>query len=130
MPRLITLLAAAVFAANLPARAQHVNGNDSPCAAAVTTIELGSCFTKARDADETQLNAVYERIRGQLETADEQRLGTAQRLWMQYWEANCIAERELYAGGTAAPTMYLACMEANDADPDERTHADVRVPVE
>ena len=37
---------------------------------------------------------------------------TAQRLWIEYRDANCTAERELYAGGTAATPVYLACLEA------------------
>ena len=43
---------------------------------------------------------------------DEKRLVTAQRLWIEYRDANCTAERELYAGGTAATPVYLACLEA------------------
>jgi uncharacterized protein YecT (DUF1311 family) len=35
-----------------------------------------------------------------------------QRLWIQYRDANCTAERDLYDGGTAASPAYLACLEA------------------
>ena len=113
MARVVIMLALTVLAASIPARAQRKGkGNDSPCSAAVTTIELNACFAKARELADAQLNAAYEKIRGKLQAPDEERLVTAQRLWMQYREANCIAERELYAGGTAATTMYLSCLEA------------------
>jgi uncharacterized protein YecT (DUF1311 family) len=58
------------------------------------------------------LNALYKQVRGKLDGEDEKRLVTAQRLWIQFRDANCTAERELYAGGTAAGPVYLACLEA------------------
>ena len=36
----------------------------------------------------------------------------AQRLWIQYRDATCSAERDLYEGGTAAAPAYLAWLEA------------------
>jgi uncharacterized protein YecT (DUF1311 family) len=59
-----------------------------------------------------ELNAAYKEIRGKLDGEDAKRLVAAQRLWIQYRDANCTAERELYAGGTAANPVYLACLEA------------------
>jgi uncharacterized protein YecT (DUF1311 family) len=75
-------------------------------------LELTTCFGKAREVADTQLNAAYKEIRGKLDGPDEKRLVTAQRLWVEYRDANCIAERELYAGGTAAAPVYLACLES------------------
>ena len=62
MPRLSLILMAAVLAANLPARAQHMNEKDSPCADAVVTLDLVNCLARARDAADAQLNAVYKRV--------------------------------------------------------------------
>ena len=67
---------------------------------------------KARDAADAELNAVYKLVRGNLDGANGQRLVAAQRLWIQYRDANCAAERDLYEGGTAAFPAYLACLEA------------------
>lgn len=68
-------------------------------------------------ADE-QLNNLYARVREVL-SADEQRdLRIAQRLWLKFRKANCEAERNLYAGGSAAPMVYAACV---DADTRQRT---------
>jgi uncharacterized protein YecT (DUF1311 family) len=55
---------------------------------------------------------VYKQLRGRLDAADGQRLVAAQRLWIQYRDANCSAERDLYEGGTAASPVHLACLEA------------------
>jgi len=112
MLQLIFMLMVAVLAANIPARAQHMNEKDSPCANVVVTVELANCLAKARDAADAQLNAAYENLRGKLDAADGRRLVATQRLWIQYRDANCTAERDLYAGGTASAPAYLACLEA------------------
>lgn len=112
MPRLLLMLTVAFLSANLPARAQHMNEKDSPCAEVVVTVDLTNCLAKARDAADAKLNAVYKQLRGKLDAADGQRLVAAQRLWIQYRDANCSAERDLYGSGTAASPAYLACLEA------------------
>jgi uncharacterized protein YecT (DUF1311 family) len=78
----------------------------------VITADLVSCLAKARAAADEKLNATYTRIRGILDTADIKRLVVTQRLWIQYRDANCAAERDVYKGGTAAPPAFLTCMEA------------------
>jgi hypothetical protein len=50
-PRLLLSLVAALFAANLPASAQQMNEKDPPCDAG-TTLELTTCFAKARETAE------------------------------------------------------------------------------
>jgi uncharacterized protein YecT (DUF1311 family) len=112
MPRLLVTLIAAMLTAKIPVRAQHMNEKDSPCANVVVTVDLANCLARARDAADTQLNAVYKQVRGKLDGTDGQRLVAAQRLWIQYRDANCTAERDLYEGGTAAQPVYLACLEA------------------
>jgi uncharacterized protein YecT (DUF1311 family) len=112
MARLLLVLTVAVLSANLPIRAQHMNEKDSPCADVVVTADLANCLAKARDTADAQLNAAYKALRAKLAAADDQRLVAAQRLWIQYRDANCTAERELYAGGTAVGPAYLACLEA------------------
>ena len=112
MLRLVVILIGALVAAKLPARAQHMNEKDSPCATVVVTVELANCLAKARDVADRQLNAAYQSLRGKLDAADGRRLVATQRLWIQYRDTNCSAERDLYEGGTAASPAYLACMEA------------------
>ncbi len=112
MARLLLVLTVAALSANLPVRAQHMNEKDSPCAEVVVTADLANCLAKARDTADEQLNAAYKALRAKLDAADDQRLVTAQRLWIQYRDANCTAERALYSTGTAAGPAYLACLEA------------------
>jgi uncharacterized protein YecT (DUF1311 family) len=95
----------------VPGCAQHMNEKDSPCADVVVTADLSRCLSDARDSADAKLNAVYNKIRDKLKTADAQRLVAAERLWIQYRDANCSAERELYAGGTASAPAQLVCLE-------------------
>ena len=89
-----------------------MNEKDSPCANAVVTVDSVRCLAKAREAADARLNALYKTVRSKLDPDEVQELVTAQRLWIQYRDANCAAERDLYSGGTATGPAYLACLEA------------------
>jgi uncharacterized protein YecT (DUF1311 family) len=88
------------FGSHIPSRAQHMNEKDAPCA--------GRC----RNCGPLKLSAVYNKIRDKLEPADAERLSAAERLWIQPRDANCSAERALYAGGIASAPAHLSCLEA------------------
>jgi uncharacterized protein YecT (DUF1311 family) len=70
---------------------------------------------KSADAE---LNRVYSAALKRLDGADLQRLVTAQRLWVQFRDADCEAAYGLYGGGSAGPTVRAACLEK---DTRERT---------
>jgi uncharacterized protein YecT (DUF1311 family) len=89
-----------------------MNEKDSPCANVVVTAELTKCLSDARDRADTKLNSVYKEIRSRLEGAEAESLTKTQRLWIQYRDANCSAERDLYEGGTGKYTVYFACLES------------------
>jgi uncharacterized protein YecT (DUF1311 family) len=112
MPRLIFIFLVTAVWANLPGMAQHMNEKDSPCAGVAVTVDLENCLVKASDAADATLNAAYRQLRAKLDAANMQRLVAAQRLWIQYRDANCSAERDLYEGRTAASPAYLACLES------------------
>jgi uncharacterized protein YecT (DUF1311 family) len=96
----------------VPAYGQHMNEKESPCANVVMTTELTKCLSDAKDRADDKLNTVYKEIRGRLEGADAEKLTKTQRLWIQYRDANCSAERDLYEGGTAKYPVYFACLES------------------
>jgi uncharacterized protein YecT (DUF1311 family) len=95
-----------------PCRAQHMNEPDSPCARFATTSDLVQCLSKAKDSSDAKLNSLYLNIREKLLASDAERLTATERLWVEYRNANCEAERSLYEGGTGASPAYLACLEA------------------
>ena len=94
------------------AYAQHMNEPDSPCAGVVITSDLTNCLSKANEKADSQLNAQCRSLQKLLDPADRQRLTAAERLWVQYRDANCSAEQELYAEGTARYPAYYGCLEA------------------
>ncbi len=114
MNRLRFLVLLSAFCPLLSSRgfAQHMNDKQSPCRGTVATADMARCFSKAKDSSDARLNSVYQRILKRLDPEDAERLKKTERLWMQYRDENCSAERELYRGGSAAPVVYLACLEA------------------
>jgi uncharacterized protein YecT (DUF1311 family) len=108
--RLLLLLLAMVIP--IHCHAQHMNEKDSPCPNAATTLDMAQCFSKAKASSDEKLAALYKKVLIKLDGDDADRLAKAQRLWTEYREANCSAERALYQGGSAAPVVYLACMDA------------------
>jgi uncharacterized protein YecT (DUF1311 family) len=55
---------------------------------------------------------MYQRIQTVVADDELSKLKEAQRLWVQFRDANCSAEHELYEGGSAASMVKLACLEA------------------
>jgi len=108
------LLLLPLLTAIIPAHchAQHMNEKDSPCPNAVTTLDMAQCFSKAKASSDESLTALYKKVLGKLDGDNADRLAKAQLLWTEYREANCLAERALYQGGSAAPVVYVACMDA------------------
>lgn len=88
-----------------------MNAKDAPCQGASSTAEEAACFDAAYQRADADLNRYYRRIET-LETGTGlTNLKNAERLWIQFRDANCDAEYELYQGGSAAPTVRVACLE-------------------
>jgi uncharacterized protein YecT (DUF1311 family) len=93
------------------ARAQHMNSAGAPCRNVAVTLAIENCFDKAYRAADSGLNQTYSQISKVLQPDDLQRLTVAQRLWIQFRDATCTAESDLYYGGTASGPAYSACRE-------------------
>jgi len=109
-PRFSFVLSFSLLAA-APSFSQHMNEPDSPCANEVSTSDSVECLSKAKASSDARLNSLYQELKKRLEGDDLKRLIATERLWVQYRDANCEAERELYAPGTGAGPAYLACLE-------------------
>jgi uncharacterized protein YecT (DUF1311 family) len=109
--RLIVLLTVLLFA-GAPSFSQHMNESDSPCVNAGSTVDAVECLSKAKVSSDAELNSLYQEIRKRLEGDDANRLIATEKLWIQYRDANCEAERALYGLGTGAWPAYLGCIEA------------------
>ena len=88
-----------------------MNSASAPCRNVVVTLALENCFDKGYKAADRGLNERYSQISKVLGADDLQRLKVAQRLWIQFRDATCTAESNLYSGGTASAPAYSACLE-------------------
>ena len=92
--------------------AQHMNAKDGPCREPSTTADAYDCFFAASKKADTELNKFYRRVQTVVDGDELVKLREAQRLWIQFRDANCSAEHELYEGGSAGPMVKVACLEA------------------
>jgi uncharacterized protein YecT (DUF1311 family) len=72
---------------------------------------MENCFDKAYRAADSELNQRYGQIATVLQPDELEQLKAAQRLWLQFRDATCTAESNLYKGGTASAPAYSACLE-------------------
>jgi uncharacterized protein YecT (DUF1311 family) len=94
------------------AGAQDFNVPSSPCHSTAGTSDQMACLDRALHAADSQLNDMYTRSLQALLPADRKRLVEAERIWVQYRNASCEAEQDLFEAGTAGPPAELACREA------------------
>jgi len=114
----LALILALFFGICLEADAQHMNSPEAPCRNLGGTSDMVQCFSGELDKQNAELNKTYQatlhslKIKaGASNKTDEDQLRASERLWMQFRDTNCKAEYELYEGGSAAPTVRLACEE-------------------
>jgi uncharacterized protein YecT (DUF1311 family) len=89
--RLFLILLAVVVLATPAARAQ----DDDDCNDHDSTPEIVQCLTAQATQWDRKLNAAYQKLLGSLPARRQEALRAAQRLWVQYRDANCT----YYAGG-------------------------------
>jgi uncharacterized protein YecT (DUF1311 family) len=107
---LLALVGAFVYSASTIA--QHMNAKDSPCQTAGSGADETRCFLSAAEKADVKIGQMLTRIRHVINPSEQKDLKIAQDKWAQFREANCSAERGLYDGGSAAPMVYYACLEA------------------
>jgi uncharacterized protein YecT (DUF1311 family) len=116
--RNIFIFAVALFLFGHHCFAQHINDPELSCSKnQASNAEETTCFITASQVTDKKLNQIYTQIlkflsaQGRLE--DQQNLKHAQRIWLQYRDANCATEKGIYKDGSAAPMVYAACMQAD-----------------
>jgi uncharacterized protein YecT (DUF1311 family) len=108
----LLLLSAVLFFVHVRAVAQHMSDPRSPCNKPSSTAENASCFQRAAEAADNEMNSIDTRIRSVLQPDERNDLTEAQRAWFKYRDLSCTAEYKLYAGGTGGPVTRLACLAA------------------
>jgi uncharacterized protein YecT (DUF1311 family) len=83
----------------------------SQCHNPTTTMEMRECSYLDFQKTDSELNTLYGRILHKLEPAAQSDLRTAQRLWIQFRDANCEAKLNLWDGGSFGPVEQNSCLE-------------------
>jgi uncharacterized protein YecT (DUF1311 family) len=106
---LSTLIAG--FALESSAVADSTSSRASPCWKEGNTLAISECLGASGEQSNADLDRTYGRIISVLDAGDRQGLEQAQRLWLAYRDATCVAERRLWSGGTGGNPAYLACVD-------------------
>jgi uncharacterized protein YecT (DUF1311 family) len=82
----VTVLA---VVASLPAEAEIFGLGFQLCGEKTSTLAVIECVQAKIDAADQRLNAAYKALQAHIDAAQRQSLLAAQRLWVQYRDANC-----------------------------------------
>jgi len=75
--------------AALPAKAEMFGPGFQPCGDQTSTLAVVECVQTKTDVADQRLNAAYKALQAGIDAAQRQPLLAAQRLWVQYRDANC-----------------------------------------
>jgi uncharacterized protein YecT (DUF1311 family) len=75
--------------AALPAEAEMFGPGFRPCGDKPSTPAVVECVQAKTNAADQRLNAAYKALQARIEANQRQPLLAAQRLWVQYRDANC-----------------------------------------
>jgi uncharacterized protein YecT (DUF1311 family) len=73
----------------LPANAEMFGSGFQPCGQKTSTLEVVQCVHAKTNIADQGLNAAYKALQARIEANQRQPLLAAQRLWVQYRDANC-----------------------------------------
>src|SRR5271156_2918936 len=74
---------------SLPAGAAMFGPGFRPCGKETSTLAVVECVQAKIDAADHRLNAAYKALQARIDASQRQPLLSAQRLWVQYRDANC-----------------------------------------
>jgi uncharacterized protein YecT (DUF1311 family) len=72
------------------------------------TVEMLGCIGEELNTQDARLNGAYQKLRSQLSAERQKALQAAQRLWIQYRDANCDFYHDP-EGGTLHRVMAADC---------------------
>lgn len=79
------------------------------------TADMLDCIGEELNTQDARLNGAYQKLRSQLSAERKQSLQSAQRLWIQYRDANCGFYNDP-EGGTLHRVMASDCMLRETAE--------------
>jgi uncharacterized protein YecT (DUF1311 family) len=85
----ICVVSALALMAALPAGAEMFGPGFQPCGDQLSTPAVVECVQAKTNAADQRLNAAYKALQARVDAAQRQPLLLAQRVWVQYRDANC-----------------------------------------
>ena len=79
------------------------------CRNATTQADLNRCSGLRAHRADTELDAAWRRLTAGAK-ANEAALLAAQRQWLRFRDAECLAEAAAYAGGSMRPMAHSSCL--------------------
>jgi uncharacterized protein YecT (DUF1311 family) len=89
MRRIFFVAPALAVTALLSAEAEMFGPGFQPCGQKSSTLEVVQCVQARTNIADQRLNAAYKALQARIEANQRQPLLAAQRLWIQYRDANC-----------------------------------------
>jgi uncharacterized protein YecT (DUF1311 family) len=83
----LSLVLASLFA--LPASAEMFAQDYEPCGNQTSTVDIVACVQVKTKLWDQRLNAAYKNLAQRIDAGQREPLKMAQRLWIQYRDANC-----------------------------------------
>jgi len=83
------IIPALALMATLPVEAEMFGPGFQPCGEKTSTLAVVECVQAKRALADQRLNAAYKALQARIEPTQRQPLVLAQRLWVQYRDANC-----------------------------------------
>lgn len=92
-----------------PVSAAHAEA----CANAANQTTLNECASKAYQASDDTLNALYKQIRQRLKNDNDttRQFVAAQRAWVAFRDAECKFAASGVSGGSIYPMIYAECLD-------------------
>jgi uncharacterized protein YecT (DUF1311 family) len=83
------VIPALALMATLPLEAEMFGPGFQPCGEKTSTLAVVECVQAKTNVADQRLNAAYRALQARIDVAQRQPLLAAQRLWVQYRDANC-----------------------------------------
>jgi uncharacterized protein YecT (DUF1311 family) len=100
----------AIALTSLTASAQSKTAG--PCADKMTTVESNDCLQDVWKVSDAELNRTYAAITRKIGGTRLQDLRIAQRLWIQFRDANCKNASEIDTGASGGGAVLYTCLDS------------------
>jgi uncharacterized protein YecT (DUF1311 family) len=108
MNTILAVLGIFLSALSIPSYARQKEQPEGKCCC--TTYDTGQCLVAVKGIVDAEVNDTYEKaLKRWNQPTDSDKLKEAQRLWLNYRDANCEAEEATYNRGTMGPNAWALC---------------------